>query len=79
MIHRKILAGILEQHLSPENASLAKALILGDKDMLSAEVRSSFSNAGAMHVLAVSGLHIGIVLYILIYLLTDEVYNSVTI
>jgi len=61
------LSEILEQHLSAENASLAKALILGDKDMLSAEIRSSFSNAGAMHVLAVSGLHIGIVLYILIF------------
>lgn len=63
------LAEILELHLSKQNASLAKALILGDKDTLSTEVRSSFSNAGAMHVLAVSGLHVGIVLYILIYIL----------
>lgn len=37
------------------------ALVLGIKDELDAEVRNAYSAAGAMHVLAVSGLHVGII------------------
>lgn len=48
---------------------VANALLLGDKQLLSAETRTNFSNAGAMHVLAVSGLHVGIVLYVLMFIL----------
>lgn len=62
------LGNVLSTFLSNSELSVAKALILGDKSMLSAETKSQFSNAGAMHVLAVSGLHVGIVLYLLIYI-----------
>lgn len=40
--------------------ALASALLLGDKDQLDKDVRQEFSHAGAMHVLCVSGLHVGI-------------------
>ena len=40
--------------------ALASALLLGDKDLLEKDVRQEFSHAGAMHVLCVSGLHVGI-------------------
>ncbi len=53
---------ILEQFLSPENKQVAQALVLGDKSELSQEKRSEYANAGAMHVLAVSGMHVGILL-----------------
>ena len=59
---RSYLKNELRTNLSPEASSLAIALSLGDKGGLSQEVRDSFSNAGAMHVLAVSGLHVGILL-----------------
>jgi len=52
----------LSKHLKNEELSIAKALILGDKSMLDSEIRNTFSNTGAMHVLAVSGLHVGIIL-----------------
>lgn len=55
--------------LTGEELGVASALLLGDKELLSNETRNSFSNAGAMHVLAVSGLHVGIVLTILMFLL----------
>ncbi len=58
----------LKQHLEGENLAIAQALVLGDKNLLSSEVKSSFSKAGAMHVLAVSGLHVGIVLFLLMYI-----------
>lgn len=57
---------ILEYHLEGENLAIGKALILGDKSMLDSETKNSFSATGAMHVLAVSGLHIGLILQILL-------------
>lgn len=65
---RESCSAVLQKNLSPEVASIAQALILGDKSLLSGEDRASFSNAGAMHVLAVSGLHVGIVVYLLLFL-----------
>ncbi len=46
------------------------ALTLGYREELDAKVQQSFSTAGAMHVLAVSGLHTGIVWSIIVGLLT---------
>lgn len=42
------------------NMALAAALLLGTKEYLDREVKQEFSYAGAMHVLCVSGLHVGI-------------------
>ncbi len=67
---RDKLAFQLSQSLDSEALGVATALLLGDKQLLSAEVRTHFSNAGAMHVLAVSGLHVGIVLYLLMFILS---------
>lgn len=43
-----------------DELALASALILGDRELLSREVVQEFSSAGAVHVLSVSGLHVGI-------------------
>jgi len=49
----------------PESVSgIGVALLLGNKADIDQEVLDSFSNTGAMHVLAVSGLHVGIILII---------------
>ena len=45
--------------------NIALALLLGIKHDLDNEVKSAYASAGAMHVLAVSGLHVGI-LYLFI-------------
>lgn len=55
----------LEENLTGKNLAIALALILGDKSMIDSEITASFTNTGAMHVLAVSGLHIGIIMQIL--------------
>jgi competence protein ComEC len=47
----------------PERA-VAHALLLGDRNALDQSIRQSFAAAGAMHVLAVSGLHVGIVYWV---------------
>lgn len=66
---RSYLTAVLEEHLSENELAIAQALILGNKGMLTTELKTSFSKAGAMHVLAVSGLHVGIVLFLLMYIL----------
>lgn len=43
--------------------AVASALILGKKDLLDQETKSAYSDTGAMHVLAVSGLHVGLVCF----------------
>ncbi len=55
--------------LFPKNKSIAKALFLGEKEALDKDILRSFSSAGAMHVLAVSGLHVGIIMLLLTYFL----------
>lgn len=48
-----------------DELAVLKALIIGDRSSVNPELKSKFSESGAMHVLAVSGLHIGIVFLIL--------------
>lgn len=55
----------------PESVSgIGVALLLGNKADIDQDVLDSFSNTGAMHVLAVSGLHVGIILVIFQYILS---------
>jgi competence protein ComEC len=48
-----------------EAASVASILILGYKAELSPQVLSAYSKTGTMHVLSVSGMHVGIVFIVL--------------
>lgn len=57
------------QRITPGiSASLLSALILGDKSEVEPSIRESFAETGVIHVLAVSGLHVGYVLIILLLL-----------
>lgn len=48
-----------------ENNALVRALILGDKSGLGAQSLSNFRDAGASHLLALSGMHLGLI-YLLV-------------
>ena len=61
----------------PEELSVAKALILGKKEDLDKTTREVYAKAGAMHVLAVSGLHVGIIYLVLLGLLRQK-QNKIT-
>ena len=59
---RASLAGRLERRLpSREMAAIAKALLLADRTTLSRETRQRFVDAGIVHLLAISGLHVGMI------------------
>lgn len=64
--------GHLRQHLKantydqmPDSsiAALSVAMLLGDKSGLNQEMKKDFAKAGLSHILAISGLHIGIVFF----------------
>lgn len=45
------------------------AMMFGDRTFLSDEIKDSFSNAGVAHVLALSGMHVAIVMGLILFLL----------
>ena len=69
----KVRQILLDQYkkynISGDEFAVLSALTLGYKADLSPEIKESFSVSGAMHVLAVSGLHVGIIFYIISQLL----------
>lgn len=67
---RQKLLKILEQNnLHGDELSVAAGMLLGQRDLLSPELRDSYAGAGAMHILCVSGLHVGIIFLIINFLL----------
>ena len=52
-------------------AEISKALILGEKGEVSKELRESFSAAGVAHILAISGLHCGIIALVSFFLIKN--------
>lgn len=55
-------------NISPRTKALCTALVMGNRNRLEADVRQSYANAGVSHLLALSGMHLGII-YGLLYLL----------
>lgn len=67
---RNYCSNVLENSgLSGNNLSVAQALLLGDKTWVSDELMQSYATSGALHILAVSGLHVGIIMLILGFVL----------
>lgn len=60
---------------SETTGPLVKALLTGDKSDLPKEITGIFRDSGASHILALSGLHLG-VLYLLLTRLTSPLGNS---
>lgn len=57
---QQMLAWLAEYITTEEELAVASALLLGEKNRLTDELRQDYAASGAMHVLAVSGLHVGI-------------------
>ncbi len=54
---------------SPDVSAFVNALLFGQKQDLSLEIKNNFRDVGVIHVLAISGLHIGIIYSVLQQLL----------
>ncbi|UCG43875.1 MAG: ComEC/Rec2 family competence protein [candidate division WOR-3 bacterium] len=58
---RRYVSSVAAGHLPQTEAGLLAGLLLGDRSGIDLETRQEFTDAGVVHVLAVSGLHVGIV------------------
>lgn len=56
---RQALLEQIDNVLEPEASALTRAMILGDRSDVDQQARLPFDGAGAGHLLAVSGLHVG--------------------
>lgn len=59
---RKRALTIADKNFDEITAPIAKALLLGYKNDLEGETRQAFARAGLSHIMAVSGLHVGLVI-----------------
>ncbi|MCK0471616.1 DNA internalization-related competence protein ComEC/Rec2 [Halalkalibacter sp. APA_J-10(15)] len=59
----------LEQNLSPDVASVVHALVFGDRTLMDGSVLEAYQRLGVIHLLAVSGMHVGLVVTASFYLL----------
>lgn len=57
----------IEGNFTPEESEVIKGLLLGSKEV-SSDTKEKFSGAGISHLLAVSGLHVGILTIVLVWI-----------
>ena len=65
---REKLKNLIIDKMPIETGAFLRAILLGDRSELPKHVQASFKNSGTMHVLAISGLHIGIIALVILYL-----------
>lgn len=76
-VRDKLLKVLATSRLEKEEKSVVSALTLGYRAELEPETRDYFASTGAMHVLAVSGLHVGLI-YLILNFFLKRVQNSKT-
>jgi len=68
-IRNELRDRLLQQGFPAKQIPLVEALLLGQRTDFPPEVYAKFADAGVVHVLAVSGLHVGIILMLLQFIL----------
>jgi competence protein ComEC len=64
-VRDRLLVKLQNSGLNKDELAICSAVLLGYDDFLNIELKESFQHAGAMHMLCVSGLHVGIIFLIL--------------
>jgi len=68
---RSWIRTIIEDHFeNPDYAGVVKAISIGDRTAISSKINDAFVDTGAVHILAISGLHVGVVASLFLYLLS---------
>lgn len=66
-------------HIGEQDFAVIAAMAMGDKSALNQETTEAYSISGTSHILAVSGLHIGIIFQLIILLLGGKRRSKLTI
>jgi competence protein ComEC len=75
-IRSKILSNLKKSNFKNEELNVVAALILGQQQDISSEILSDYQFAGAIHILSVSGLHVGFILLFINFLLNPLPKNK---
>lgn len=73
-IRGQLIQSLARHNFADDELSVIKAILLGKREEISKEIIEDYKNAGAMHILAISGLHIGILLIILNFIFKPLTY-----
>lgn len=63
-IKESIINNLATHIKSPQELSTIAAIALGEKNLMDKSLKEAYSKGGAMHILALSGLHVGIIFFI---------------
>jgi len=70
---REKILSIIKKHIKKrQNAGLAEAMLIGYREDLDKELLNAYTNTGVVHIIAISGLHLG-----LIFLLMDLIIRTI--
>jgi competence protein ComEC len=63
---RRLLGDVLRSHIPPSEIALVRSTVLGDMRGLTQQTKVDFQNTGMLHILAISGQHIALMVAIVI-------------
>ncbi len=69
LLRNRIVKNLQKSNFSKEELAVIVALILGQQQDISPEILHDYQFAGAIHILSVSGLHVGFILLFITFLL----------
>ncbi|MEO6491160.1 MAG: ComEC/Rec2 family competence protein [Ferruginibacter sp.] len=67
---RDKIVRMLRKYIPKDQAGIAEALLIGYKEDLDKDLVQAYSNAGVVHIIAISGLHLGLIYVMLDWLLS---------
>ncbi len=71
----------VDKNFDPKIGGIVKSVVFGDKSTLDDDVKNSFSSSGIAHLLAISGLHISIIISMINFILKKfklkQIYNFI--
>jgi competence protein ComEC len=70
---RQVIVNVLDKYITGnDEASIAKAMLIGYKVDLDKDLVQAYSNAGVIHLIVIAGLHLGLI-YLLLLWITGKI------